>query len=140
MSDIDSAVLETIVETAHDHFFIVDADGRIRDVSPGSAAVYGLSREELRASTVQQLVERGVLSPSVTQEVMRTRQPAQLMQHTGTGRRVIAEAHPVFLDGVLVRIVSRSMDLTDLQLLQDEYALLQRRFSEHLSQQNTDAT
>ncbi|MDW5376533.1 sigma 54-interacting transcriptional regulator [Halomonas sp. HP20-15] len=139
MSDIDSAVLETIVETAHDHFFIVDADGRIRDVSPGSAAVYGLSREELRASTVQQLVERGVLSPSVTQEVMRTRQPAQLMQHTGTGRRVIAEAHPVFLDGVLVRIVSRSMDLTDLQLLQDEYALLQRRFSEHLKRGGASA-
>ncbi|MCD6009869.1 sigma-54 interaction domain-containing protein [Halomonas sp. IOP_31] len=132
MSDIDSAVLSTIVETAHEHFFIVDAEGRVRNVSPGSAAVYGLGREELCASTVQQLVERGVLSPSVTQEVMRTRQPAQLMQHTGSGRRVIAEAHPVFLDGVLVRIVSRSMDLTDLQLLQDEYALLQRRFSEHL--------
>ncbi len=137
MNEIDSAVLKTIVETAHDHFFIVDADGRIHDVSPGSAAVYGLGREELCASTVQELVERGVLSPSVTQEVMRTRQPAQLMQHTGTGRRVIAEAHPVFLDGVLVRIVSRSMDLTDLQLLQDEYALLQRRFSEHLKRGGT---
>ena len=55
----------------------VDAEGRVRNVSPGSAAVYGLGREELCASTVQQLVERGVLSPSVTQEVMRTRQPAQ---------------------------------------------------------------
>nr|WP_299240631.1 sigma 54-interacting transcriptional regulator [uncultured Halomonas sp.] len=132
MEDIDSAVLKTIIDTAHDHFFIVEASGRILDVSPGSAAVYGLSREELCTSTVQELVERGVLSPSVSMEVMRTGQPAQVLQHTETGRRVIAEAHPVFVDGKLVRIVSRSMDLTDLQLLQDEYKLLQRRFSEHL--------
>ncbi|SHE40561.1 PAS domain S-box-containing protein/TyrR family helix-turn-helix domain-containing protein [Modicisalibacter ilicicola DSM 19980] len=132
MGDIDTAVLKTIVDTAHDHFFIVEASGRILDVSPGSAAVYGLSSEELCATTVQDLVERGVLSPSVTMEVIRTGQAAQVMQHTGTGRRVIAEAHPVFVDGKLERIVSRSMDLTDLQLLQDEYTLLQRRFSEHL--------
>lgn len=58
-------------------------------------------------------------------EVMRTRRPAQLMQITGTGRRVIAEAYPVFVNGKLERIISRSRDLTDLQLLQDEYALLQ---------------
>ncbi|WP_227367771.1 sigma-54 interaction domain-containing protein [Halomonas sp. M20] len=132
MTDIDSAVIKTIIDTAHDHFFIVEASGRILDVSPGSAAVYGLSREALCASTVQELAERGVLSPSVSMEVIRTGQPAQVLQHTGTGRRVIAEAHPVFADGKLVRIVSRSMDLTDLQLLQDEYKLLQRRFSEHL--------
>ncbi|MGC3873791.1 sigma-54 interaction domain-containing protein [Halomonas sp. GXIMD04776] len=132
MTDIGSAVLKTIINTAHDHFFIVEASGRILDVSPGSAAVYGLSREELCTSTVQELVERGVLSPSVTMEVIRTQQPAQVLQHTGTGRRVIAEAHPVFVDGKLARIVSRSMDLTDLQLLQDEYKLLQQRFSEHL--------
>ncbi|MBZ9559573.1 MULTISPECIES: sigma 54-interacting transcriptional regulator [unclassified Modicisalibacter] len=132
MTDIDRAILDTIVETAHDHFFIVDAGGGILDVSPGSAAVYGLSREELRASTVQQLVERGVLRPSVTLEVLRTGRPAQLMQQTETGRRVVAEAYPVFVDGELVRVVSRSMDLTDLQLLQDEYSLLQQRFSDHL--------
>lgn len=132
MSDLDSAVLKTIIDTAHDHFFIVEASGRILDVSPGSAAVYGLSREELCKTTVQDLVERGVLSPSVTMEVIRTGQPAQVMQHTNTGRRVLAEAYPVFIDGTLERIVSRSMDLTDLQLLQDEYALLQQRFSEHL--------
>ncbi|GGY09608.1 RNA polymerase subunit sigma-54 [Litchfieldella qijiaojingensis] len=132
MSHVDSQVLQTIIDTAHDHFFIVDGRGKVIDVSPGAAAVYGLSREELRATTVQELVERGVLKPSVSLEVIRTGQPAQLMQQTGTGRRVIAQAHPVFVDGKLERVVSRSMDLTDLQLLQDEYALLQQRFSEHL--------
>jgi PAS domain S-box-containing protein len=132
MSDIDRAVVSTIVETASDHFFIVDGDGRVLDVSPGAAAVYGLPREQLVGSTVQELEAQGVLRPSISLEVIRTGRPVQLMQVTGTGRRVIAEAHPVHVDGKLERIVSRSRDLTDLQLLQDEYALLQKRFSEHL--------
>lgn len=132
MSDIDRHVLQTIVETANDHFFIVSGDGRVLDISPGAEAVYGVSREELLSSSVQQLQTAGVLKPSISMEVMRTRRPAQLMQVTGTGRRVIAEAYPVFVNGKLERIISRSRDLTDLQLLQDEYALLQKRFSEHL--------
>ena len=132
MSEIDRRVLQTIVETANDHFFIVSGDGQIMDISPGAEAVYGVSREELLSSSVQQLQAAGILKPSITMEVIRTRQPAQLMQITGTGRRVIAEAYPVFVNGKLERIVSRSRDLTDLQLLQDEYALLQKRFSEHL--------
>ncbi|MBZ0331334.1 sigma 54-interacting transcriptional regulator [Halomonas sp. ANAO-440] len=132
MSEIDARVVQAIVETANDHFFIVDGSGRVLDVSPGAAAVYGMTREALTSSTVQALEASGVLKPSISMEVMRTGKPAQLMQVTGTGRRVIAEAHPVFVDDRLERIVSRSRDLTDLQLLQDEYALLQKRFSEHL--------
>ncbi|SEN24520.1 sigma-54 interaction domain-containing protein [Halomonas caseinilytica] len=132
MSDLDSLTLRTIIETAHDHFFVVEADGRIRDVSPAAAAVYGMSREALCRTTVQALEAEGVLRPSVSLEVMRTGEPAQVAQVTSTGRRVIAQAHPVFDAGKLVAVVSRSMDLTDLQLLQEEYALLQRRFNEHL--------
>ncbi|RUR54652.1 sigma-54 interaction domain-containing protein [Vreelandella populi] len=132
MSDIDRHVLQTIVETANDHFFIVGGDGRVLDISPGAEAVYGVSREVLLASSVQQLQQAGILKPSISLEVMRTQRPVQLMQVTGTGRRVIAEAYPVFVQGKLERIISRSRDLTDLQFLQDEYALLQKRFSEHL--------
>nr|WP_298250491.1 sigma 54-interacting transcriptional regulator [uncultured Halomonas sp.] len=132
MSEHDALILKTIIDTAHDHFFIVEPDGRIRDVSPGAAAVYGMSCEALRATSVQQLEADGVLTPSVSLEVIRTEKPVQLEQHTGTGRRVIAQAHPVFQHERLVAVVSRSMDMTDLQLLQQEYALLQRRFSEHL--------
>ncbi|MGM0982114.1 MAG: sigma-54 interaction domain-containing protein [Pseudomonadota bacterium] len=132
MITIDSLILQTIVDTAHDHYFVAAADGKVRYVSPSAAAVYGISCEELRASTVQRLEADGVLNPSISMEVIRSGQPAQLVQRTGTGRRVIAQAHPVFEEGKLVAVVSRSMDLTDLQLLQQEYGLLQQRFSDHL--------
>lgn len=137
MADIDAQVLDTIMTTAYDHLVLADAEGHILKVSPGSAAVYGMSQDELCASTVQELEQRGILSPSVTLEVIKTGRPAQIMQHTATGRRVIAEAYPVYSSGKLTRVVSRSRDLTDLQLLQDEYALLQRRFNDHLKRGDT---
>lgn len=137
MNSIDSLVLRTIIDTAHDHFFVAEANGRIRYVSPSAAAVYGMSCEALCASTAQRLEADGILNPSVSLEVIRTGQPVQLVQRTGTGRRVIAQAHPVFAEGRLVAVVSRSMDLTDLQLLQQEYALLQQRFSDHLKRSQT---
>ncbi|MEQ6916054.1 sigma-54 interaction domain-containing protein [Halomonas aquatica] len=132
MSNIDSLILRTIIDTAHDHYFVVDADGKVRYVSPSAAAVYGISCEQLLASSVQRLEDEGVLNPSISIEVMHTGEPVQLVQCTGTGRQVIAQAHPVFEAGELVAVVSRSMDLTDLQLLQQEYTLLQQRFSDHL--------
>ncbi|MEC8917470.1 MAG: sigma 54-interacting transcriptional regulator [Pseudomonadota bacterium] len=130
---LDHLILDTLIETAQDHLFIVDEHGRILAVSPSSAAVYGMSREALCNTTVQALESGGVLSPSVSMEVMRTGRSAQLLQRTATGRQVIAEAHPVYWQGRLRRIISRSMDMTDVRLLQDEYALLQRRFNAHLS-------
>ncbi|WP_447527683.1 sigma-54 interaction domain-containing protein [Vreelandella sp. TE19] len=140
MEDIDRHVLNTIVETANDHFFIVSASGQVLDISPGVEAVYGMSRDELLGSNVKTLEQNGTLKPSISLEVMRTHRAAQLMQTTGTGRRVIAEAHPVLVNGKLERIISRSRDLTDLQLLQDEYALLQKRFNEHIKRDRNGAT
>ncbi|WP_251977391.1 sigma-54 interaction domain-containing protein [Salinicola avicenniae] len=130
---LDRLVLEALIQTAQDHLFIVDESGAILAVSPSSAAVYGMSREALCNTTVQALEADGVLSPSVSMEVMRTGRSAQLLQRTATGRQVIAEAHPIYWQGRLKRIISRSMDMTDVRLLQDEYALLQRRFNAHLS-------
>lgn len=72
MSEIDQEVVRTIVETANDHFFIVDGSGRVLDVSPGAAAVYGMARERLIGSSVQRLEADGVLKPSISLEVIRS--------------------------------------------------------------------
>ena len=132
MSELDRQILKTIIDTAHDHYFVVNADGQVMDVSPGAAAVYGMTREELCAANVHELEASGVLKPSISLEVLRTGRTLQMMQLTATGRRVVAQAHPVFVAGKLECVVSRSMDLTDIQLLQQEYAVLQQRFSDHL--------
>lgn len=138
MSDIDSALLEVLLESSHDHLVITDAAGCILHASPGACAVYGVSMQTLRSTSAQVLEARGVFSPSVTTRVLASGASAQVMQTTLTGRQVLAEAHPIFVHGELVRVVSRSRDMTDLQLLQEEYALLSNRLNDQLRRSDPD--
>ena len=74
MSDIDRRVLQTIIETANDHFFIVSGDGQIMDISPGAEAVYGVSREELLSEVTQVSADKeAVLHEEPLSEVPRAR-------------------------------------------------------------------
>ncbi|MFC0336886.1 PAS domain S-box-containing protein [Kushneria avicenniae] len=137
--DIDQAVLTVLLASSHDHLVITDHQGNILQASPGACAVYGLSMAALCSTSVQTLEAQGVLSPSVTTRVLDSGAPAQLMQTTPTGRRVLAEAQPVYMEGQLVRVVSRSRDLTDLRTLQEEYALLSQRLNEQLRHHEIEA-
>ncbi|WP_457809344.1 sigma-54 interaction domain-containing protein [Kushneria sp. EE4] len=136
---IDHAVLAVLLESSHDHLIIADSQGTILQASPGACAVYGLSMSALCSTSVHVLEDQGVFSPSVTARVLASGEPAQVMQSTPTGRRVLAEAQPVHVDGRLVRVVSRSRDLTDLKTLQEEYAQLSKRLNEQLRQHEVEA-
>ncbi|WP_423822832.1 sigma 54-interacting transcriptional regulator [Salinisphaera sp. SPP-AMP-43] len=118
-------VLATLVETTHEHLLIADSQGRVLAASPSLAAVYGVTPAELADTDVYALEAAGVLRPSITRQVIETGRETRLRQITSTGRAVLAEAYPVFDDhGVLVRVLSRSRDATDLRHLQDEYQAL----------------
>jgi len=130
----DTALLDRLFETSREHLLISDGDGRILRATASCGAVYGLSAQALCATTVGDLQKRGILSPSVTLKVLASRAPARVMQTTPTGRQVMAEAYPVFVDGRLVRVISRSRDTTDLRHLREEYALLTR----HLADRETN--
>lgn len=119
-------VLATLVETTHEHLLIADGQGRVLAASPSLAAVYGVTPAELADTDVYALEAAGVLRPSITRRVIETGRETRLRQTTGTGREVLAEAYPVFDNGVLVRVLSRSRDATDLRHLQDEYQTLMR--------------
>ncbi|WP_027350902.1 sigma-54 interaction domain-containing protein [Halotalea alkalilenta] len=128
-ASIDSATLEVLFEASHDHLVLTDASGRILRASPSACAVYGLSMQALSESNVHTLEAQGVFAPSVTRKVLASQRAEQVLQTTPTGRRVLAEAYPVRVDGRLVRVISRSRDLTDLE---QEYAELQRQLDAQL--------
>ncbi|WP_435103265.1 sigma-54 interaction domain-containing protein [Arhodomonas sp. AD133] len=129
---------DTILQRSHDHIVIADGEGRVLRASASCTAVYGVSAEALVGASVYDLEREGVFSPSITAEVLRTRAECQLMQHTRTGRSVMAEAYPVWDGDRLVRVISFSKDMTDIQLLQREYELLQRRLAARETPAATD--
>lgn len=129
---IEAEVLETILDKSHDHILVTDGSGNVVRASASACAIYGFDIDRIIGQNVHELEHAGKLSPSVTVMVLTNGEPAQVMQTTESGRRVLAEAFPVWQGKRIVRVISFSRDLTDLQLLQQEYELLQQRFTDQL--------
>ncbi|GGO75507.1 RNA polymerase subunit sigma-54 [Marinobacterium nitratireducens] len=122
--------LEMVLEKSRDNIMITDGEGVILRAGSNCARIYGREISQLLGVSAQQLEREGLLRPSVTVQVLKRREPVQVMQSTDTGRTVMAEGFPVFDEnGTLIRVVSFSQDLTDLHLLQKEYELLQQKLA-----------
>jgi transcriptional regulator with PAS, ATPase and Fis domain len=123
--------LELVLEKSRDNIMITDGAGRILKAGSKCAIIYGREIEQMLGISIYDLEREGVLKPSVSAQVLRQKAPVQLMQTTETGRTVMAEGFPLFdAQGTLYRVISFSQDLTDLQLLQQEYELLQQKLQQ----------
>lgn len=132
--------LQLVLEKSRDNIMIVDGEGVILKAGSKCAQIYGRSLEQMLGASIYELEQEQVFKPSVTARVLEQRSPVQIMQTTVTGRTVMAEGFPLYDDqGSLVRVVSFSQDLTDLQLLQQEYELLQQKFARRSAQVSGEA-
>lgn len=127
---IERATFDVLLDTTREHLLIADAEGRIRAASDSCAAVYGTTPAALRDSDVDTLEAAGVFNPSITRRVLDSGRVERVVQTTQTGREVLAEAYPVFVDGRLVRVISRSRDMTDLRHLHEEYVTILRQLAD----------
>ncbi|MDX1399810.1 MAG: PAS domain S-box protein, partial [Oceanospirillum sp.] len=125
--------LAMILDKSSDNIVVTDGDGAILKASSNFNRIYGLPISEAVGKTVQELQASGILTPSVTLEVLKRRRDVQLMQSTSQGFQVMALGFPIFDDaGEIERVISFSRDLTDLQMLQQEYEQLQQRLLQPL--------
>lgn len=123
--------LKLVMEKSRDNIMITDGSGVILKAGSNCAQIYGRSMQQMLGASIYELEQEQVLKPSVTARVLESGNPIQVMQTTCTGRTVMAEGFPLFDEqGALVRVISFSQDLTDLQLLQQEYELLQQKFAQ----------
>ncbi len=132
MPDTPPSVLEreldVILQTSVDNFLVADGAGTVLRANANCYAIYGTEPGALLGRSVFDLEREGVFSPSVTAMVLKTGNKAQVMQTTRTGRLVLATGIPVLDDGGrLVRVISSSYDLTEIELLRAEYKDLQAR-------------
>jgi TyrR family helix-turn-helix protein/PAS domain S-box-containing protein len=119
-------LLQTIVDKSTSNIAITDGRGVFLRISPRFASIYGMSADQAIGRSVYELEREGVLQPSVTAMALAAGSDVQAMQQTRQGRLVLAAAHPVHGDdGSILRVVSFSYDMTDLQVLRDEYERLQ---------------
>jgi TyrR family helix-turn-helix protein len=125
--DFADRLLKVIIGNSRSRIAIADRNGVFLDLAPNFTAIYGGERRDYLGHSAYELERRGVLTPSVTAMVLRRGCEVQLMLTTRLGRTVLAQGFPVHdTDGAIARVVSFSYDITDLQLLREEYEHLQQ--------------
>ncbi|UFJ39898.1 sigma 54-interacting transcriptional regulator [Brevibacillus humidisoli] len=117
--------LEAIIRTSKENIVVTDGQGRVLKVSPNILSIYGRQAQDVIGKTVFDLEQEGVFSPSITAKVLREKKELQTIQRTNTGRTVMATGSPVFdEDGQIVRVISFSHDLTEIESLRSDYEQL----------------
>jgi PAS domain S-box-containing protein len=130
--DVLEMELQAILNTSNDNIVITDGNGIILRVSPSCLFIYGKEVSYLIGKSVYELEAENIFSPSVTARVLQERKEIQVMQRTITGRVVMATGVPVFNErNDIIRVISFSHDLTELERLKEEYEKLQIRMEHY---------
>lgn len=114
--------LESIIEHSNDNIVVTDGEGVVLRTSPNCERIYGQSQSYLIGKSVFQLQEEDIFNPSVTIQVLKKKKEVQLMQTTPKGRVIMATGIPIFSEAnKLIRIISFSHDLTEIQQIKEDY-------------------
>lgn len=134
-TDLLQVELDGILKASNDNIVIADGDGKVLRVSPNCEEIYGQSQSYLIGKSVFELEKENIFAPSVTVRVLKERKEVQVMQETETGRVVMATGIPVFDDDKnILRIISFSHDLTEIQRLKEDYEQLQVKMKQYQSE------
>jgi len=110
--------LQKIFEYSFDQITIADGNGVLLMSSKNSSNYFGIDSENIVGLNVQELEDKGILKPSVTLMVLRSRKKETIVQDTGTGKRLMVTGLPMFNDkGELIRVLNISQDITEIEKL-----------------------
>lgn len=127
--------LEMVFQSSHDEIFVTDANGTCIRVNPSCERHYGLQGIELLGKSVFEMEAKKIFYPSATVTVIRELKPVTLIQSTSTGRRLHVTANPVFNEaGKLIRVVSNSLDITEILTLKKQVEEMEKVIKEYNGQ------
>ncbi|MED0671294.1 sigma-54 interaction domain-containing protein [Aneurinibacillus aneurinilyticus] len=127
--------LAAIIETSKDNIVVTDGKGRVLRVSNNCQEIYGVDPEELYGKSVNELEKRQIFNPSVTIQVLNKKSKQEIIQHTRTGRVVMATGYPVFNEKKQVtRVISYSHDMTEIMALKEKYEQLTEQVKRYESE------
>jgi PAS domain S-box-containing protein/TyrR family helix-turn-helix protein len=144
LSRISDLLLKNIINYSFDEIFITDDSGKILYISPSCEEIYGVSAEDMINQNVLDLERKGVLNPSVSALVLKSKKVESLIQETQAERKCLVSAYPIFDEtGRIIRVLSFSRDITEIENLKqrnDEVAktilLYKKEITDLKSKQN----
>ncbi|MGG2398304.1 sigma-54 interaction domain-containing protein [Pseudomonas sp. SH1-B] len=125
--DFDDPGFRELLDALHDGVYITDADGITLKVNSAYERLTGLRSEDVVGQHMQELVEQGVISQSVSLRVLKEGKALSLMQSVSQGKRLLVSGTPIFAEDGRVRyVVSTVRDMTELLRIKHERDELQQ--------------
>ena len=111
-------LLENIIKYSFDEIFVIDTHGNIIFFSEKFKTLFGIDAEKIMNQNVFTLEKKGILAPSITGKVLKTRKIETIIQDTTMGRKLVVSAYPIFDDNQnFCGALSFSRDITELDYL-----------------------
>lgn len=114
--------LDNIIESSYDGIWITDGEGYTIHINSAYERISGMKRDEVVGKHMQDLVDEGYFSDSVTVHVLKEKKRVTIMHDIyKTGKRVLITGNPIFgEDGEIRRVVTNVRDITELISLKQE--------------------
>ncbi len=120
--------INCILEAAHDDILITDGEGNIIRTCPRFRKFYGVENTEIIGKNVHDLEKKGIFKPSVTLQVLKSKQKITTTQENRDGRKIVVTAVPIKEDnGKISKVFSFSHDITEFLELQEQYRSLEKK-------------
>jgi PAS domain S-box-containing protein len=117
---------QEIIESSYDGIWITDNEGNTLHINSAYERISGLKKEDVLGRKMQELVDEGYFSDSVTMDVLKKKERVSMMHEIRkTGKRVLITGNPVFDEnGEVERVVVNVRDMSELielkQTLEDK--------------------
>jgi PAS domain S-box-containing protein len=113
--------LDAIIESSFDGIYITDRTGVTLKTNAAIERITGIPKSYYIGKNIKQLIERGILTESVTLHVMEKKQPVSLVQKNNNGKETLMTGSPIFNErGEVEKIVTNIRDLSELNHLNVE--------------------
>lgn len=107
--------LNEIIDNSYDGIYITDASGKTILVNKAYERIFGIPRTRLLGEYMSDLVANGVLSTSVTQDVVDKKEVITRTQTNSNNKEVFITGNPIFDEnGNVHHVITNVRDITEL--------------------------
>ena len=115
LSSSHEAFLNDIIENSYDGIYITDKEGKTILVNKAYERISGISRDTLVGEYMSNLVNAGILSTSLTDEVVSSKETVTRTQTNQNNKEVMITGSPIFDEfGNVSYIITNVRDVTEL--------------------------
>lgn len=107
--------LNEIIENSYDGIYITDSSGKTILVNKAYERNFGVPRSQLIGEYMKDLVAKGILSTSITQDVVEKKEVITRTQTNANNKEVFITGNPIFdEEGNVHHVITNVRDITEL--------------------------